>query len=346
MANRKRSRIRSLWIVSIALVIPAGISYIFPLHVRVPWGDSRRFVGSISDGNFRLVYFEATLDSSYTQDGAMDGYADVWCVHPTDKFLARVNGALYRQTPIHYVAVGITMFLPLVVMLAHKWLGRTVLRKRRQLAEAIREIIRPSDRHLTGAYRRTLRRSAIAVLLLVAVGMGGAWLLTQMRSATVFNKRLDDCEVRLIAYPSTARLEFGESSRTDGRFYSIGFDGSRMIGQLRTFVAPGSGLSAMDFGIGGFKWSQALNPNRFSWGPGLPRHALVPTATNDVFVQRFETPWWAPITLFAAWPIIAFIRGPYRRAGRVAEGLCPACGYNLTGLLKARCPECGTRVEP
>jgi len=29
---------------------------------------------------------------------------------------------------------------------------------------------------------------------------------------------------------------------------------------------------------------------------------------------------------------------------RVARGLCPRCGYDLTGNVSGRCPECGTRV--
>ena len=49
--------------------------------------------------------------------------------------------------------------------------------------------------------------------------------------------------------------------------------------------------------------------------------------------------------LFAAYPFIAFIRGPLRRYRRRRKGLCVTCGYDLTGLPENRCPECGTEFE-
>jgi hypothetical protein len=50
-----------------------------------------------------------------------------------------------------------------------------------------------------------------------------------------------------------------------------------------------------------------------------------------------------PFLLLAAYPAIAFVRGPLRRHRRRAENLCAWCGYDLRGLPEARCPECGTR---
>ncbi|HZL37098.1 MAG TPA: hypothetical protein VFC78_17395 [Tepidisphaeraceae bacterium] len=34
-----------------------------------------------------------------------------------------------------------------------------------------------------------------------------------------------------------------------------------------------------------------------------------------------------------------------RRRFRKQSGLCPSCGYNLTGNISGICPECGTRVQ-
>ena len=62
--------------------------------------------------------------------------------------------------------------------------------------------------------------------------------------------------------------------------------------------------------------------------------------THELF-RDFVFPCWVPVLLFSAWPIIAFRRGPYRRAAERAKGFCFECGYNLTGLVKPRCPECG-----
>lgn len=53
-------------------------------------------------------------------------------------------------------------------------------------------------------------------------------------------------------------------------------------------------------------------------------------------------PLWMPLILFAAYPCIAFIRGPMRHYRRKRRGRCPTCGYDLTGNTSGRCPECGT----
>ncbi len=64
---------------------------------------------------------------------------------------------------------------------------------------------------------------------------------------------------------------------------------------------------------------------------------------SRTYVLSFPT--WAPFVLFAAYPTIAFIRGPLRRHRRRRKGLCVACGYNLTGNVSGVCSECGTKIE-
>ncbi|MCG3125239.1 MAG: hypothetical protein CHACPFDD_00055 [Phycisphaerae bacterium] len=51
----------------------------------------------------------------------------------------------------------------------------------------------------------------------------------------------------------------------------------------------------------------------------------------------------API-LWVLGTILIWRESPVERAARLAGGavVCPVCGYNLTGLAEARCPECGT----
>jgi len=55
-----------------------------------------------------------------------------------------------------------------------------------------------------------------------------------------------------------------------------------------------------------------------------------------------DCPLWPFVAGFAAYPTIAFIRGPFRRRRRRPKGLCVTCGYNLTGNLTGTCSECGT----
>jgi hypothetical protein len=56
-------------------------------------------------------------------------------------------------------------------------------------------------------------------------------------------------------------------------------------------------------------------------------------------------PSWLVLMLFAAYPTIAFIRGPLWRWRRRRKGLCVKCGYDLTGNVSGVCPECGTEVK-
>ena len=57
-------------------------------------------------------------------------------------------------------------------------------------------------------------------------------------------------------------------------------------------------------------------------------------------------PWWLVTPACAAYPAIALIRAPLRRRRRRRlKGLCLACGYDLTGNVSGRCPECGAKTS-
>lgn len=56
-------------------------------------------------------------------------------------------------------------------------------------------------------------------------------------------------------------------------------------------------------------------------------------------------PFWFPAPFFAAYPLWAFVRGPWRRRRRRAKGLCIRCGYDLTGNVAGVCSECGTEIQ-
>jgi len=55
-------------------------------------------------------------------------------------------------------------------------------------------------------------------------------------------------------------------------------------------------------------------------------------------------PLWLPFLLLAAYPTIAFVRGPMRRWRRRRKGCCLSCGYDLTGNESGVCPECGEAI--
>lgn len=61
-------------------------------------------------------------------------------------------------------------------------------------------------------------------------------------------------------------------------------------------------------------------------------------------IEVIEIPIWMPFVIFAYYPTIVFIRGPFRRWRRGRKGLCIQCGYNLKGNTTGVCSECGTEI--
>jgi hypothetical protein len=62
-------------------------------------------------------------------------------------------------------------------------------------------------------------------------------------------------------------------------------------------------------------------------------------------VAKIRIELWAPFVILAAYPTLAFFRGPLRRYRRRRKGLCVKCAYDLTGNVSGVCPECGTEVK-
>jgi hypothetical protein len=91
-----------------------------------------------------------------------------------------------------------------------------------------------------------------------------------------------------------------------------------------------------------------------TYGEGLEGSELDPGSTaNEIELPaetklchtKVEIPFWALFTLFAWYPGLAFICGPFRRWRRHGRALCTNCGYNLTGNVSGVCPECGTAMR-
>ncbi len=66
---------------------------------------------------------------------------------------------------------------------------------------------------------------------------------------------------------------------------------------------------------------------------------------DDREIVFVTVPLYAPLAVFAAYPVIALVRGPLRRYRRRKRALCGACGYDLTRNESGVCPECSTEVE-
>ncbi len=80
------------------------------------------------------------------------------------------------------------------------------------------------------------------------------------------------------------------------------------------------------------------------WGPfGIQRYDLGGPGLDTRIRRRWGiySPIGALMVLLAAYPAIAFIRGPLRRWRRRRKGFCLKCGYDLMGNVSGVCPECG-----
>jgi len=76
----------------------------------------------------------------------------------------------------------------------------------------------------------------------------------------------------------------------------------------------------------------------------LTGHSLFPDIARRAPKIFVGLPFWFALTILAGYPMLAFIRGPFRRFRRRRRGLCVQCGYNLTGNTTGVCPECGTQT--
>jgi hypothetical protein len=73
---------------------------------------------------------------------------------------------------------------------------------------------------------------------------------------------------------------------------------------------------------------------RYPVGPGNYYHYY--------HYRGLVVPYWAALLAAAALPAAWVVRAGRRRRRRRRPGLCPHCGYDLTGNTSGVCPECGT----
>ena len=69
--------------------------------------------------------------------------------------------------------------------------------------------------------------------------------------------------------------------------------------------------------------------------------------TSGFWMQEIFVATWLPFVLAALLTLSAWRREIYNRLStRIPPGHCQACGYNLTGNVSGRCPECGEACKP
>jgi hypothetical protein len=143
------------------------------------------------------------------------------------------------------------------------------------------------------------------------------------------------------AYSTLGRFHIGRMTRWTGPY-----DKLVDLNSEPTPYATGPTVSAMrdvrhdDFGV----TATPKRPLFGRWEPGSSPH---PTPRWGAAEQRgveFFFPHFLVAAAFALLPTVR-LAAATRRWRRVRRGLCPSCGYNLTGNVSGVCPECGTRAR-
>jgi hypothetical protein len=90
------------------------------------------------------------------------------------------------------------------------------------------------------------------------------------------------------------------------------------------------------WGPPGLKVSQANPAAGWSWLPRVMTNEKMPGV--KLFGKRVIVPLWIPFLAVAGPTGLLW----YRDRRRIPVGHCHRCGYDLTGNVSGRCPECGT----
>jgi hypothetical protein len=97
-------------------------------------------------------------------------------------------------------------------------------------------------------------------------------------------------------------------------------------------------------------WSWRLDPginiydSRFAEDPSVPDLCWWPTLESGLFPWNRTAGLTCPIWMIVV-SLTLLARLLSHLARRIPPGHCEHCGYNLTGNVSGRCPECGTAIK-
>jgi hypothetical protein len=111
------------------------------------------------------------------------------------------------------------------------------------------------------------------------------------------------------------------------------------LSELTLFQGPVDPDYARSVGVSG-SWSKRP-PHRETWRENLTPWVAWERTAADASARALRLPYWLIVIGSAALPA-ARLAGRRRWQRRLARGLCPGCGYDLTGNVSGTCPECGT----
>jgi hypothetical protein len=104
-------------------------------------------------------------------------------------------------------------------------------------------------------------------------------------------------------------------------------------GQFVPVAATASAVSPVVGGGSALRWDVPILLMNSTAGGG---------AAGRISVRMLFAPWWEVFVMLAILPAMWLIRYEVKRLrkGRVCEGFCAVCGYDLRAT-PGRCPECG-----
>jgi hypothetical protein len=90
----------------------------------------------------------------------------------------------------------------------------------------------------------------------------------------------------------------------------------------------------------GICWAEGREIAGFGWYQWTEFPAVCPVVCNALLISLWS------VVLSSSIPLVALgAHALYRRHRRRRPGLCPGCGYDLTGNVSGRCPECGATTS-
>lgn len=157
-----------------------------------------------------------------------------------------------------------------------------------------------------------IRRTLVCVSLVLALGAGTVWGVNIRGPRYTWE------------WPGTP----GKYPNMIWRVFVL--DGAIHVVNGPRVLSCGSGMGTKRMGIAGVQYTRVF------YG-GIEQ---------DTVSRHWRLPLWASVLLFSAYPFVALIGSRARlRHRRRVRGLCVECGYDLTGNVSGKCPECGTEIK-
>ena len=140
------------------------------------------------------------------------------------------------------------------------------------------------------------------------------------------------------------RLKIEWWSRTNSRLYGVnaGFaEGTVWLCWYRSSEIPPGSRDVEKEMLGlYYLWSYSYMGLTYQCSDGSRR------TVNDARATSLQAPFWLLGTMLLLYPASSLTVRTFRHLHRRKTGRCLGCGYDLTGNVSGRCPECGEAVGP